>query len=136
MIFLDDRLYVYEIRENSAMTTHSRHRLEDQLRLFRKASVALRGILSPENLTYLFLLHFLAGILQSKQGGLTVNEFATIDYSPYTEYFTTVKKVLPVFFTNENASILGRIRLWLIILEMGNAQYHLAGKLAGLKSNT
>ena len=115
------------------MNTASKGRIIQQLRLFDKIQKILTGILSEKNIAYLFLMHLISGIGQSMQGGLTSKEFAQIDFGKYGCWFNNVNNVKLVFFKNENASQLGKLRIQLFLYLMKNKKYNLAGKLMGLK---
>lgn len=115
------------------MNTASKGRIIQQLRLFNKIQNSLAGILSEKNITYLFLMHLISGIGQSKQGDLTSEEFAKIDFGQYSNWFQNIDKVKKEFFKNENSSQLGKIRIQLFFNLMKNRKYKLAGKLMGLK---
>lgn len=133
VFFLGKDYYRYTERVGSAMNTVSKGRINQQLRLFDKIQNRLSGILSEENVTYLFLMHLISGIGQSMQGGLTSKEFAQIDFEKYGCWFNNVDNVKLEFFKNENASQLGKLRIQLFLYLMKNKKYNLAGKLMGLK---
>lgn len=115
------------------MNTASKGRIIQQLRLFDKIQNSLTGILSEKNIAYLFLMHLISGIGQSKQGYLTCKEFAQIDFGRYSNWFSKIDKVKADFFKNENASYLGKTRIQLFLFLMKHRKYQLAGKLMGLK---
>lgn len=115
------------------MNTASKGRINQQLRLFDKIKNSLSGILSEENMTYLFLMHLISGIGQSIQGKLTCMEFAQIDFAQYYYWFQNMDKVLPQFFKNENASQLGKVRIQIFLYLMRYKKYRLAGKLMGME---
>lgn len=131
--FLRRDFYQYVERVGSAMNTASKDRIYQQLRLFDKIQERLSGILSEENMTYLFFMHLFSGIGQSMQGQLASKEFAQIDFIQYSNLFRNVDKVKEKFFKNENASRLGKIRVQLFLYLMKKRKYKFAGKVMGLK---
>lgn len=130
---LDRDYYQYVDRVGSAMNTASKGRIIQQLRLFDKIQNSLTGILSNKNIAYLFLMHLISGIGQSKQGYLTSKEFAQIEFEKYFKWFRKIDKVKADFFKNEKASYLGKARIQLLLYLMKHRKYQLAGKLMGLK---
>ena len=63
--FLDEKLYHYVIRENSAMTTYDDKRYQKQMRLYFKIHNLLKDLVSSEVLAILFLMHIISGLNQS-----------------------------------------------------------------------
>lgn len=115
------------------MNTTSKGRIIQQLRLFDKIQNSLTGILSENNITYLFLMHLISGIGQSMQGGLTSKEFAQIEFGKYSNWLQKIHKVKGLFWINENASILGRTRIQIFLFMMNHRKYQLAGRIMGLQ---
>lgn len=128
-----DVYYQYVDREGSAMNTAFKTRICQQLRLFDKIEETLRNVLEEKKLIYLFFMHLISGIGQSKQGGLSCLEFSKIDFRKYRNWINKFKVIQNKFFANENASRLGRIRIQLFVWLMTNKKYKLAGKVMGLK---
>lgn len=131
--FVGEDYYHYVERDNSAMNTASKGRIYQQLRLFDKILKSLSGVLTEENIAYLFLLHLLSGIGQSAQGGLTSNEFAEIDFSKYHKWLKVFKKMKKLFFVNEHTGMPGKVRINLFLHLMLCKKYKIAGKIMGLK---
>lgn len=131
--FIGEDYYHYVERDNSAMNTASKGRIYQQLRLFDKILKSMSGVLSEENLSYLFILHLLSGIGQSAQGGLTSKEFAEIDFSKYHKWLKVFKKMKNPFFANEHSGMLGKVRINLFLHMTLCKKYKIAGKIMGLK---
>lgn len=131
--FLGRDYYVYVDRVGSAMNSLSKEVIFQQLRLFDKINENLSEKLKEENITYLFFMHLISGIGQSKQGGLSCHEFSKIDFSKYRVWIDRFKMIQNQFFINENASDLGRMRIQLFGWLMKRKKYMLAGKVMGLK---
>lgn len=113
----EDQLYSYIIREGSAMTTQSKERHINQMRLFRKIKNLMKNKVSEETLATLFFMHLVSGLNQSLLGGLTNKEYKAL----WAKYINEsgfekkiLKKALNKFLDNEGASLLGRIRMKLI----------------------
>jgi hypothetical protein len=130
---LDRELYCYVIREGSAMTTKSKGRMQQQMRLFDKLKLTLENRISEDHLFHFFLLHLISGINQASEGGLTAKEFSAFSLDAYKRFFSVPKPVLRYFFEMENASVLGQIRTNVFLLLMRKRYYYLAGKIMGLK---
>lgn len=130
--FVGEDYYHYVERDNSAMNTSSKDRIYQQLRLFDKILKSMSGVLSEENLSYLFILHLLSGIGQSAQGGLSSKEFAEIDFSKYHKWLKVFKKMKNPFFANEHSGMLGKVRINLFLQLMLCKKYKFAGKIMGL----
>ncbi|GLG91691.1 glycosyltransferase [Sellimonas catena] len=134
IFLIGQNYYVYVDRVGSAMNTASKGRIVQQMRLFDKIENMLSGIISKENMTYLFWLHLISGIGQSAQGGLTSQEFAeSINFDKYYGRFAMTKSIMAEFFKNEHSSAVGRIRIRLFMFLMGHRKYRIAGRLMGLK---
>lgn len=125
--------YQYVNREDSAMNTAFKKRIYQQLRVFEKVQECLRETLENEKIVYLFFMHLISGIGQSRQGGFGCQEFSQIDFSKYSEWINDFKLIKNDFFEKESASKLGRIRIQLFVWLMKNKKYRLAGKVMGLK---
>lgn len=131
--FLDHELYYYAIREGSAMTTKAKSRLQQQMRLFDKLKLILENRISQDHLFHFFLLHLISGINQASEGGLTAKEFSAFSFGDYRSFFRISNAILQNFFEMENASLLGRIRVYIFLFLMRTKCYNLAGKIMGLK---
>lgn len=132
--FLNDNYYFYDDRLDSAMNTHSKKRLIQQLRLFDKIKAFYNGEISADNLTYLFLLHLISGIGQAKSGGLLSGEFAVImGERNYQKEIINLKTITSRFFENEHASILGKVKISRFISLLKTQKYENAAKIMGLK---
>ena len=131
--FLGRDYYVYVDRVGSAMNSLSKEVIFQQLRLFDKIKESLSGKLKEENITYLFFMHLISGIGQSKQGGLSCYEFLKVDFSKYRDRINQFKLIQENFFRNENASRMGKFRIQLFVWSMKRKNYVLAGKVMGLK---
>ena len=131
--FLGEDYYEYNNRAGSAMHTKSKNRLTQQMRLFGKARNLLQNDVSEHTLTYLFLLHIISGIHQSREGGISCREFSSFDFSPYRHEIMGADHVLSAFFRNEKASIPGKARIKAFCHEMQREHYMLAGRIMGLK---
>lgn len=114
--FLDENLYHYVIRENSAMTTFDDKRYQKQMRLFFKIHNLLEDMVSSEVLAILFLMHLMSGLNQSfKKFNLFKFRKIIKEYLTQTSFDKkTVKQAIKVFLSNENASFLGKIRIKLL----------------------
>ena len=80
VFFLGRDYYVYVDRVGSAMNSLSKEVIFQQLRLFNKIKEDLSGKLKDENITYIFFMHLISGIGQSKKGGLSCHEFSKVDF--------------------------------------------------------
>jgi hypothetical protein len=104
------------------------------MRIFEKIQGMLLGIISKNNMTYLFWLHLISGIGQSVSGGLTSKEFAeSIEFEKYKNWIKNFNAIEKNFWKNEKASILGKVRINIFVLLMKQKRYRLAGKVMGLK---
>lgn len=124
---------MYVDRVGSAMNSLSKEVIFQQLRLFDKIKENLSGKLKEENITYLFFMHLISGIGQSKQGGLSCHEFSKVDFSKYRDWINQFKFIQEKFFGNENASRMGKFRIQLFVWFMERKKYVLAGRVMGLK---
>lgn len=112
-------LYNYIQRENSAMNTQSKERHINQMRLFEKIKKILNGKVSDETLAILFIMHLVSGLNQSRAGGLSGKEYRELmkKYKAESGFDKKVlKTALNKFLDNEEASLLGRIRMKLMFL--------------------
>lgn len=134
IFFIGNNYYNYIDRFNSAMNSQSEGRLVQQLRLFDKIEIILREKVSEDTLNYLFLLHLISGVNQSKAGGLSAKRYSTlVDFSKYKELLYKTKWIISDFYVNENTSFLGKIRMTIFLSLMKSEKYFLAGKIMGLK---
>ena len=132
--FIGRDYYNYIDRVGSAMNTVHKDRLVQQLRLYNKIEEMLLGMIHDDNMTYLFWMHLVSGILQSAKGGLNCEMFSDrVDYSKYKDRLEGFKDIKEQFFKNENASMLGRKRIELFAYLMVKGKYKIAGKVIGLK---
>ena len=132
-LFLGQDYYVYNKRADSAMNTGTKNRLEQQLRLFRKTREVLRGDVSDLTIAYLFLLHLISGIQQSKPFGLKCDDFCKVNFTLYGNEIDKSNCVLKTFFANEKTSYAGKARLKLFCYEMKKKNYQFAGRIMGLE---
>lgn len=114
--FLDEKLYHYVIRENSAMTTYDDKRYEKQMRLYFKIHNLLKDYVSHEVLAVLFLMHIISGLNQSfKKFNLFKFRKIIKEYLAQTSFDKkTFKRAINVFLSNENAGFLGKIKIKLL----------------------
>lgn len=134
VIFLGRDYYHYVDRAGSAMNTHSKMRLEQQVRLFDKIENILAEKVTSQTLCYFFLLHLISGIKQGACGGLTAQEFANyFDVNHYRPYIDYIRNILPIFFQNEGSAFGGRIRLLSFVHLLQSGRTRLAGRILGLK---
>lgn len=133
IFFIGQNFYHYVDRADSAMNTFSKERVYQQLRLFDKIQRCLTGILSDENMKYLFLMHLVSGIKQSADGGMTSEEFAEIDWKKYRSEIDKCRQIEQFFLKNENASFMGKLRMHLFLRKMCAGDFVSAGKIMGLK---
>lgn len=132
IVLKKETYYQYVDREGSAMNTALKTRIYQQLRLFDKIEDNLSGKLKEENIAYLFFIHLISGIGQSKQSGLSCFEFSQIDFEKYRNWINKFKLIQNKFWANENASQFGKIRIQLFVWLMKRKKFMLAGKLMGL----
>ncbi|MDO5472600.1 MAG: glycosyltransferase [Akkermansia sp.] len=117
--FLNKKLYIYDIREGSAMTSLSRNRHVNQMRLFRKIRHLLQHKISPLNMGILYFMHLISGLNQSAEGGLSRQERAKqarnyrLDFPGDRQLY---KRALSMFLKNEHATLLGKLNLQLLLL--------------------
>lgn len=115
------------------MNSKSKDRLKQQMRLFEKIFKLLKGKVSENTISYLFMLHLLSGINQSRQAGLNPFEYRdAIDFQQVNTYFDLFIKQKSIFFTNEHSNLFGKLRLDCFLLLMKNKKYVLAGYIMGL----
>lgn len=114
--FLDEKLYHYVIRENSAMTTYDDKRYEKQMRLYFKIHNLLKDYVSHEVLAVLFLMHIISGLNQSfKKFNLFKFRKIIKEYLAQTSFDKkSFKQAINVFLSNENASFLGSLKIKLL----------------------
>lgn len=133
LFFINQDYYCYVNRENSAMNAASKKRIVQQMRLFDKESVMLRSSLSDNSMTYLFWLHLISGINQSAVGGLTSRDLAeNVDCKKYKHWIMSFKNIKNDFFSNEHATLLGKMRILLFQFMLNLGWIKLAGKIIGL----
>ena len=117
-LFVDEKLYNYVVRENSAMTTKDNKRYEKQMRLFFKISNLIKTDVSEENLAVLFIMHIVSGLNQSFNG-FNLLRFRKIikEYKARAKFNAKVfKKAINKFLYNENASFLGKMKIYILFL--------------------
>ena len=116
--FLDEKLYHYVVRENSAMTTYDDKRYEKQMRLYFKIHNLLKDYVSHEVLAVLFLMHIISGLNQSfKKFNLFKFRKIIKEYLTQTSFDKkTFKRAINVFLSNENAGFLGKIKTKILFL--------------------
>ncbi len=116
--FLGRDYYKYDVREGSAMTTRSRERHINQMRLFGKIRQKLRGCISPLNMGILYFLHLVGGLHQSAEGGLSWWRRAQLA-GQYRKDFPGSRRLyrqaLRQFLAGEHASWLGGMRLRILL---------------------
>ena len=113
IVFLNEEFYDYIIRENSAMTTLDDKRYIKQMRLFDKIRVLLSEEISENSIMCLYFMHLISGLNQTSNGGLSIKERVRIAHEYHKKYKwnkDVYQKGLETFLSNENSSILGRIR--------------------------
>lgn len=130
--FLGRDYYHYVNRPSSAMNSAFKQRLEQQLRLYGKIKAFLAEAISPEAMTYLFLLHLVSGIQQAQQGGLSKSGFKNAIQGKYTNEIHNLNRILFRFFRNEKASFAGKMRMCIFCLALRESWITLAGYLMGL----
>lgn len=134
--FIEKHLYYYICREGSAMTTQSKDRHIQQMRLYYKIKKTLKEKVSEEDLCYFFILHLFSGINQSRRGGIKANDYQGYlkDYTQNISLFSNVfEKTLEIFFKNEHASKLGKLRSRIFFVFCKQKLFFLASKIMGLK---
>lgn len=129
--FIGEDYYHIVRRNDSAMSTASKGRIYRQLQLFDKIYNSLSGMLSEDNISYLFIMHLFLGSIPSDE--LTSKEFAEIDFSNYQSQIKKSKKIQSLFCQNEASSKSGKIRINLFLFLMRRKMYRIAGKIRGLK---
>lgn len=117
-LFLDEDLYHYVVRENSAMTTKDGLRYKKQMRLYFKICQVLKGKVSDETLAVLFVMHIISGLNQSFNSFNFCRSRRIIKaYLSQAQFDRkTLKNAINAFLRNENASVLGRIRIKALML--------------------
>lgn len=133
IFFVGQKYYQYVERGESAMNSASKNRIKQQLRLFDKIQDKLNQIINEKSIMYLFLMHLISGINQSKQGQLSCEEFARIDFNKYSSFFYDVDEIKDDFLRNEHASQFGKIKCGIFLYLMKRKKYKIAGKIMGLK---
>ena len=119
-LFIDEKLYHYVIRENSAMNSKDSERYKKQMRLFFKIYKTLKLSVSEEILAILFIMHIISGLNQS------FDKFSLITYRKIIKNYLSqiqfdkkiFKAALNKFFKNENASFLGKLKIRLLFFNL------------------
>ena len=115
------------------MNTQSIKRLEQQLRLFDKVQALLKGKVSYDTITYLFLLHLISGIGQAAAGGMTSSGFeASFNSKRYKDLLKNCFRILDEFYDNEGTKLLGRLRLWFVLCMLNIRKKRAAARVMGL----
>lgn len=125
--------YNYIDRTDSAMHSYSKNRLNQQLRLFDKIERKMSEYLSDKSLIYLFFLHLLSGIGQASKAKLNSLEFSHLNFLKYAQWIDNFREIEDMFFYNEGASSLGKLRLKVFVKALQQKKYRLAGKVMGLQ---
>lgn len=116
--FLGKNLYYYDKREGSAMTTSSKTRHVNQMRLFTKIFKILNHTVSDLHMSVFYFLHLIGGINQSREAGLTFWEARRL-IRQYRQLFpfsrSMYRKGLQYFLHSEGASLLGKARMYLML---------------------
>ena len=114
--FLEENLYHWTIREDSAVHSFDPKRYKNQMRLYSKITDMLENLVSKEVLAILFVSHIVAGLNQSFPK-FEFFKFRKIiqEYISQTSFDkTTFKRAINVFLFNENASFFGKIKIKLL----------------------
>lgn len=130
-LYIKDILYNYLSREDSAMFTKSKNRHINQMSVYDKIYNNLDYI-DEDILIYIFIMHLISGINQSKQGLISSQEYSKYLKLYCKKYdFNTYKlrKNIKQFLENENATILGKLRINLFFIMCKYENYNLASKL-------
>lgn len=131
---INKQLYFYDNRPGSAMNTQSKYRIVQQMRLFDKEKLILKGKVKRETMSMLFLMHLISGVKQSLSGGLTSDEFVKIvNFSKYQSDMDISRQVRKDFFLNEHSSRVGSFRIEIFLFFIHNGWYRAAAKIMGLK---
>ncbi len=112
-LFINEKLYHYTVRENSAMTSKDNERYIKQMRLFSKIKKELEGSVSQENLAVLFIMHMVSGLNQS------FNHFDFFKFRRIIKEYRMKEKfenrvfnnAVNSFLHNEKARFLGKVKI-------------------------
>lgn len=129
--FITEKFYEYRIRENSAMQSNNKKRLEQQLRLYSKIYEIYKNKLDERILAQLYIMHLISGINQCGKQNVDDEKIKLIEDSVKKYKFDkqVFKEAVSSFLDCENASFLGRIRNTLVLILMLNGKISVAMNL-------
>lgn len=132
-LYISKDYYNYVDRSGSAMNTASKTRIIQQMRLYDKIYEMLNGVVRERNLNYFFWSHLISGTNQSKQGGLKKSDYLKyIAWRKYEKELKSFDSIREIFFKNEKASFLGRIRVVLFSTAMKRGLFTSAAIIMGI----
>ncbi len=117
-LFINEKLYHYVVRENSAMTTVDRERYKKQMRLFFKIRDLLKDSVPQENIAILFMMHMVSGLNQSFESSNFFRRKRIIrEYKAKAKFDRKVFTcAVNKFLKNENASFFGKVKTNLLFV--------------------
>ncbi len=128
--FIKETFYIYDVRDGSAITSYSKTRHINLMRLFLKAFALLKGRITSLNIGILYFMHLVSGLNQSREGGISLYEYAKLAEKYKTDFpgdKNLYKKSLSAFLHNEKSSFTGQFKLKFLlnISYISNSFFHL-----------